>query len=221
MIRYLYEFIGTFFLVLTVGMTVLHPEGVGSMAPLAIGSVLAVMVYAGAHISGAHYNPAVSLALFIRKRLILYDLIIYCTVQLIAAVLAAYVTLYFKGFPASVPLNPDTLKAVLAEFLFTFALCYVILNVATARATRGNSFYGFAIGFTVVAGAYAVGVISGGAFNPAVALGITLMDLSKWSNFWVFLVGNLLGALAAALTFQFAHPFEDNEKTIHVDVLLE
>lgn len=204
--KYIYEFIGTFFLVLTVGMTVLEPGSAGLMAPLAIGSALAVMVFAGGHISGGHYNPAVSLAVFLRKQLTSRNLVLYWIAQLAAGALAAYVTIYLKGGLAPKPLEPDHLKALLAEFLFTFALCYVVLNVATAKATAGNSYFGWAIGFTVLAGAYAVGTISSGAFNPAVALGITILNLSHWSNIWIFLVGNLLGGAFAAWIFNAAHP---------------
>lgn len=196
--KYLYEFIGTFFLVLTVGMTVLNPNGAALWAPLAIGGVLAAMVYAGGHLSGGHYNPAVSLAAYLRNKLSQNDLFLYWAAQLGAGVLAALTTIYLKGAPAAAPLEPDHLKALLAEFLFTFALCYVVLNTATTRATAGNSYFGWAIGLTVLAGAYAVGAISSGAFNPAVALGITIMNLSHWSNLWIFLVGNLLGGAAAA-----------------------
>lgn len=205
--KYLYEFIGTFFLVLTVGMTVLDPHSSPIMAPLAIGSALAVMVYAGGHISGGHYNPAVSLAVFIRGKLDAKDLILYWIVQLAAGALAAFAALYFKESSQS-PIQLDPLKAILAEFIFTFALCYVVLNTATSKATSGNSYFGFAIGFTVLAGAYAVGAISGGAFNPAVALGITFMNLSIWSNLWIFLVGNLAGGAVAALVFKAAHTDE-------------
>ncbi len=203
--KYVYEFIGTFFLVLTVGMTVINPNGVGNLAPLAIGSVLAVMVYAGGHVSGGHYNPAVSLAVFLRGLLSSKDLLLYWIAQLVAGVVAGYLTIYLKGAPQETPLNMETLKAFIAEFLFTFALCYVVLNTATARETSGNSYFGFAIGFTVLVGAYAVGAISGGAFNPAVALGITVMNLSIWSNLWVFILANLLGGAAAALIFKAAH----------------
>ncbi len=206
--KYVYEFIGAFFLVLTIGMTVLGPNGAGPLAPLAIGSVLAVMVYAGGHVSGGHYNPAVTFAIFLRRKISLLDLGLYWIAQCIAAVAAAYVALYFKGASAESALDLDPVKGLLAEFLFTFALCYVVLNVATSNATKGNSFYGFAIGFIVLAGAYSVGAISGGAFNPAVALGISLMNLSLWSNLWVFFVGNFLGAVLAALVFKAAHPQE-------------
>jgi aquaporin Z len=204
--KYVYEFIGTFFLVLTVGMTVLNPNSAGLLAPLAIGSVLAVMVFAGGHVSGGHYNPAVSLAVFLRKQLSGRDLGLYWIVQFIAGVVAAFVTVYLKGTAAVAPLEPDYLKALLSEFLFTFALCYVVLNVATAKATAGNSYFGWAIGFTVLVGAYAVGTISSGAFNPAVALGITILNLSHWSNIWIFIVGNFLGAVVAAWVFNATHP---------------
>lgn len=204
--KYLYEFIGTFFLVLTVGMTVLSPFEAGLLAPLAIGSVLAVMVFAGGHVSGGHYNPAVSLAAFLRKKLSLDDLWKYWLVQLAAGVVAALTVLYFKGAGAPAPLEPDHLKALLAEFLFAFALCYVVLNVATTRATSGNSYFGWAIGFTVLVGAYAVGAISNGAFNPAVALGITILNLSHWSNLWIYIVANLLGGAAAAFVVNAADP---------------
>lgn len=206
--KYVYEFIGTFFLVFTVGMTVLNPNGVGYLAPVAIGSALAVMVFAGAHISGGHYNPAVSLAVFLRGKLKLRHMWFYWVAQIVAGILAAFLTLYFKGSPAEMPMDPEPLKALIAEFLFTFALCFVVLNVATAKETKGNAFYGFAIGFTVLVGAYAVGAISGAAFNPAVAIGITIMNLSIWANFWILLAGSLLGGIAAAFVFNASHPSE-------------
>ena len=98
------------------------------------------------------------------------------------------------------------LPALLAEFVFTFALCFVVLNVATTEETEGNSYFGFAIGFTVLVGAYAVGSISGGAFNPAVAVGITVMGLSAVANIWIFLVANLLGGAVAAVVFKVVNP---------------
>lgn len=204
--KYIYEFIGTFFLVLTVGLTALEPHSVGLWAPLAIGSILGVMVFAGGHISGGHYNPAVSLAVFLRKLLTFHDLIFYWISQLAAGIIAALITIYFKGGQSSTPLEMDTLKALLGEFLFTFALCYVVLNVATARETIANSYFGWAIGFTVLAGAYAIGTISSAAFNPAVALGVTILNLSHWSHLWIYIVANLLGGAAAAWVFNAAHP---------------
>lgn len=207
--KYVYEFIGTFFLVFTVGMVAAEPHNVGLWAPLAIGSILAVMVFAGGHISGGHYNPAVSLAVFLRKKLSGSELGLYWISQLIAGIVAALLTIYFKdGIKASGPADLNVIKALIIEFLFTFALCFVVLNVATARATAGNSYFGWAIGFTVLVGAYAVGSISSAAFNPAVALGVTILNLSQWSHLWIYIVANLLGAVVAALVFNAAHTEE-------------
>lgn len=206
--KFIYEFIGTFFLMLTIGMTVVNTTSPEFWAPVAIGAILAVMVFAGGHISGAHYNPAVSLAVFLRKKISWEVMLQYWLAQLAGAVLAALITLYLKGAPSAAPLHPDVLKALLAEFLFTFALCFVILNVATVKATNGNAYFGWAIGFTVLAGAYAVGAVSGGAFNPAVAVGISILNLSVWSNLWIFLVANFLGAAAAAVVVNKTHQAE-------------
>ncbi len=165
------EFIGTFFLVFTVGMVVIEP-GAGALAPLAIGSVLAVMVYAGGHISGGHYNPAVTLGVLLRGKATVVDAVGYWVIQAAAAIVAAAVVIVMKpAIPEAATSGLDVVPALLAEFLFTFALVYVVLNVATAKGTEGNSYFGFAIGFTVMVGAFAVGPISGGAFNPAVMLG--------------------------------------------------
>lgn len=203
--KLLYEFIGTFFLMFTIGMVVLDPGSIALWAPLAIGSILAVMVFAGGHLSGGHYNPAISLAVFLRKKLSFNQLLSYWGAQLVAAVVAALLTLYMKDHHYGTPIELHPVKALIAEFLFTFALGFVVLNVATARATNGNSYFGWAIGFTVLAGAYAVGTVSGAAFNPAVALGVTILNLSHWSNLWIFIVANLLGAAAAAGVFNAAH----------------
>ncbi len=200
--KYLVEAIGTFFLVFTIGSVVL-PPGVGPLAPLAIGASLMVMIYAGGHVSGGHFNPAVSLAVWMRGKLTTTDLVPYWIVQIAAAAVAAWVVHFFKPPEFFVaPLTIGWKAALLAEFLFTFALAWVVLNTATAKGTAGNSFYGLAIGMTVMTGAYAVGGVSGGAFNPAVAVGITLMGLQTWSNFWIFLVGNFGGAAVAALTYR-------------------
>lgn len=204
--KYLVEFIGTFFLVATIGFVVLKPGDAGALAPLAIGAALMVMVFAGGHVSGAHYNPAVTLAVFIRGKCPASDVVPYWVAQALGAAAAACVVLFVKGFPLVTAGSPDVARALLVEFLYTFALCYVVLNVATAKATSGNSFYGIAIAFTVIAGAYSVGSVSGGAFNPAVALGVTMMGLSALSNIWIFLVANFAGALVAALAFKFINP---------------
>jgi len=203
--KYLTEFIGTFFLVATIGFTVIAP-GAGDMAPLAIGAALMVMIFAGGHVSGAHYNPAVTLAVFLRGRCPAADVVGYWVAQLVGAAAAAAIVLFMKGNPTVTPLQPDVTRALVAEFLYTFALCYVVLNVATAKGTSGNPTYGLAIGFTVLTGAYAVGGVSGGAFNPAVALGITMMGLSAVANIWIFLVANFAGGAAAAMVFKAVNP---------------
>ena len=198
--KYAVEFIGTFFLVFTVGMVSIDP-GAGALAPLAIGSALAVMIYAGGHISGGHYNPAVTLAVWLRGKVSRGDALAYMTAQILAGAAAALVVLYLKDNSAT-SAAIESGPALVAEFLFTFALAFVVLNVATAKSTEGNSYFGFAIGFTVLVGAYAVGPVSGGVFNPAVAVGITIMGLSELSNIWIYLVATLLGGAAAALAFK-------------------
>ena len=203
--KYLVEFIGTFFLVLTVGMTVIEP-GAGSLAPLAIGSALMIMVYAGGHVSGGHYNPAVTTAVWLRGRCPAADVPGYMISQLLGGGAAALLALYLKGNPVVTPKEIDVFPALVAELVGTFALAYVVLNVATAKATSGNSYYGLAIGFTVTVMAFALGGISGGAFNPAVAVGITVMHLAKTTDLWVYLVANLAAGALAAAAFKLINP---------------
>lgn len=205
--RYIVEFIGTFFLVLVIGLTVIEP-GAGSFAPLAIGCTLMIMVYAGGPISGGHYNPAVTLGVWMRGKCETKDVAPYMAMQILGAAFAALIVGFQKGNPALTPMVPDVPKALLNEFLFTFALVYVVLNTATSKKSSGNSYFGLAIGFTVVVGALAGGSISGGAYNPAVATGITMMGLSSLSNIWIFLVGNFSGAAAAAAIYKIANPDE-------------
>ena len=203
--KYVVEFIGTFFLVLTVGCTVIGSP-IGALAPLAIGSALMVMVYAGGHISGGHFNPAVTLGVWLRGKCDSKDVAPYVISQFIGAVLAALVAKLFKAGIAVTPLQPVARTALLAEFLFTFALVFVVLNTATAKGTAGNSFYGLAIGFTVMVGAFSVGNMTGGAFNPAVALGLPVLGLSTWSNLWIYLVADFLGGAVAAGAFRAVNP---------------
>lgn len=202
--KYLVEFIGTFFLVFTVGATVI-PPGAGDLAPLAIGAALMVMVFAGGHVSGGHFNPAVTLSVWLRGGCDQRDVVPYWVAQLAAAAVAAWIITFFKRH-GDIQVMPIGIKAaLLAEFLFTFALCWVVLNTTTAKGTMGNRFYGLAIGMTVMAGAFAVGNVSGGAFNPAVALGITLMGLSAWAHYWVYLVSEVAGAVASVVAFKLVH----------------
>ncbi len=203
--KYIAEFIGTFFLVLTVGCTVI-PGAPGVIAPFAIGAVLMVMVFAGGHISGAHFNPAVTLAVFVRGRFNARDVLPYWIAQVAAGVAAAFVAMFLVG-KSGTPMEIANLpQAFVGEFLFTFALAYVVLNCATAKGTLDNSFYGLAIGMTVMVGAFSVGAISGGAFNPAVAVGIAMMKLVNFSQIWIHIGANLTGALVAALAFKLLNP---------------
>jgi len=203
--KYLVEFIGTFFLVLTVGMTVVAP-GAGALAPLAIGSALMIMVYAGGHVSGGHYNPAVTLAVWLRGRCATSDVPFYLVAQILGAWVAATGVICLKGHPTVTPMEIKIVPALIAELVGAFALCYVVLNVATAKATAGNSNYGLAIGFTVMTMAFALGGISGGAFNPAVAVGITRMHLVDSANLWLYFTANLGAGALAALVFKFVNP---------------
>src|SRR5215472_3081214 len=204
--KYVTEFIGTFGLVFTVGTAVLTDA---AFAPLAIAAVLMVLVYAGGHISGAHYNPAISLGVFLRGGLSRSEMGLYWIAQLVAAFLAAWLA-RFTANPARVPTfsisgGHAIVAALLAEFVFTFALVYVMLNVAT-RKDQPNNYFGLAIGFTVGAGAFAVSSVSGAAFNPAVAFGGMLMGLLGWSNLWIYLLAEVVGAAVAAITFRYLNP---------------
>ena len=207
--RYVTELVGTFFLVFTIGLTAMNGT---PMAPIAIGSVLMAMVYMGGHISGAHYNPAVSVAILIRGKMEIRDLVPYVLSQISGAILASLAVMLIVGdtfAPAPAP-EAGLVVVLLAEALFTFALSLVVLNVATDDATADNSFYGLAIGFTVMAGAFAVGGISGGVFNPAVGSGPILVDAlmgdGAFDQLWIYWVGPLLGAVAAAGVFDLQHP---------------
>ncbi len=200
--KYIVEFIGTFFLVLTVGMAS------GTLAPLAIGSALMVMVFAGGHISGAHYNPAVTLGVWMRGKIGGGEVAGYMIAQVLGGVIAALIA-GFLGGGGETPKEIATVPSILGEFLGTFALVYVVLHTATAKGTAGNSFYGLAIGFTVMVMAVALGGISGGAFNPAVAVGASVMQMFAWPNIWVYLLGCFAGGAVAALVFKTVNDDDD------------
>ena len=200
------ELIGTFFLVFTVGAAV---RSGSSLAPLAIGAVLMVMIYAGGHISGGHYNPAVTMAALVRGRIGGGEAVGYWVAQFVAGVLAALVVrgVVAPGSASTLNLSGSAMGAAfVVELLFTFALAYVVLNVATSKDQPGNGFFGLAIGFTVAAGAFAVGGISGGVFNPAVALGGASAGLFAWSTIWVYLLVELGAGIAAGLAFLALNP---------------
>jgi aquaporin Z len=202
--RYAAEFIGTFFLVLTVGAVSVTQN---PLAPLAIGGVLAAMIFAGGHVSGGHFNPAVTIAVLLRGRMAGRDVLPYVGAQLLGGAAAAGMARLVLPAAPSTPFSTSALGAAFTvELLVTFALAYVVLNVATSRSHRDNSFYGVAIGLTVLAGAVAFGGISGGAFNPAVGLGTAIAGLTAWSMLWVYLLPTMLGGALAALAFRLIHP---------------
>ncbi|MGH7551117.1 MAG: MIP/aquaporin family protein [Gemmatimonadota bacterium] len=207
--KLLTELIGTFFLVLTIGLTVIVES---PLAPLAIGSALMVMVYMGGHISGAHYNPAVTLAIWARGAMPAREVGPYWIAQLLGSFLAAVATwaITWETFAPAPGDTATVLGAFLVEILFTLALGLVVLETATAPETKGNSFYGLAIGFTVAVGAFAGGGISGGAFNPAVGLGPILFDGlaagGTLSNAWLYVVAPVLGGLIAAGVYRIQRP---------------
>lgn len=199
--KYLVELIGTFFLVLVIGL---------SGSPLAIGSVLMVMIYMGGHVSGAHYNPAVTLAILLQKKIDTKDAGMYMVFQVMGSIVAALVAFFITGHTFAPSPNPSatTIAALLVEIIFTFALVSVILNVAVSKATSGNNYFGLAIGFTVLAAAFAGGGVSGGAYNPAVGFGPCLIDTliggnGSLSNVWLYFVGPIIGAGIASAVFNF------------------
>jgi aquaporin Z len=197
--KLLAEFIGTFFLVFTIAF---------SGNPIAIGVVLMVMVYATGSISGGMLNPAVSLGVFLRGKLPGRELIPYMISQVAASLAAGGLfVLYNHGMGTPKPV-PELLPTMGVEFLFAFALVFMVLMVATSSRTEGNSYFGFAIGGTVLAGALAVGNISGGAFNPAVAMSLPLLGVCPWSFLWVYMVSTLAGGFVAAYAFKFLLPDE-------------
>jgi len=194
--KYIVELLGTMFLVFAVGNAVISNN---PLAAIAIGLMLMVMIFAGGHISGGHFNPAVTVAVWLRGKCDKKDVIPYILCQIVGAVIAAVVVKFLRG-AGSGGAEFVLGKVIVAELLGTFALAWVVLNVATAKGTSGNSFYGAAIGMTVTAGAFAVGDISGAVFNPAVAIGAVGMGLIKVKFLWVYLVvGPVAGAIAAKL----------------------
>ena len=198
--KLLTELVGSFVFMTVIALA----GGIGQLAPLAIGLALCAMVYMGGHVSGAHYNPAVSFAMLLRRVIDARTMASYWGAQVLAAVVAFTVGYMLTGRAAGVHPGAGVswLSALAAELIFSAALVTVILNVAATRATAGNSFYGIAIGFTVAAGAFAVGPISGAAFNPAVGIGATvagaLFGHGSWSDLWLYVVGPFTGAAIAA-----------------------
>ncbi|MBI5865209.1 MAG: aquaporin [Planctomycetes bacterium] len=206
MSKYLTEFVGAFFLIFVIALA-----GGAPLGALAIGSVLMTMVYMGGHISGGHYNPAVTLAVFLRGKCPLADLVWYVVCQVLGAIAAAFIAYQITGASSGIAPGQKVtiLHALVIEALFAFALALVVLNTATAKGTANNSFYGLAIGMTVFAGAVSGGSISGGAFNPAVGCGLSIVHSivggGSLAHMWLYIVGPLAGGVLAALVFRAQH----------------
>eukprot|EP00759_Apiculatamorpha_spiralis_P053636 PhF_6_TR6282/c0_g1_i1/m.9513 len=211
------EALGTFMFVLTIGLAV---ENAGGMAPLAIGMMLGTLVFAFGYISGGHFNPAVTLGVMClgpEKGIEWKKGIMYIICQTLGGIGGALFSLGLTEnvtkFPAPEP-NPNgadhgkyAIKAIIAEFIFTFILVSVVLNVACSRQ-KDNNFYGIAIGFTVTSAAWSVGGISGGGFNPAVSFGLQLVkcffgNCEAFAWFWLYWGAPLGAGLVAALLFKF------------------
>jgi aquaporin Z len=198
--RYAVEFVGTFFVVLTI-VTCVGARAV--LAPLAIGGMLAALIYAGRQLSGAHYNPAVTLAVWIRGSFETREIRAYALAQIFGAVLGGATGRLLAGPTTAQPFSVSGGKvaaALVAETLVTFVVAYVVLHV------DGDPFQGLAIGFTVMAGGIAVGTISGGIFNPAVALGVATAHLAAWPMLGIYLLADLTGGALAALAFRALNP---------------
>jgi aquaporin Z len=208
--KYLTELIGTFFFVLSV-VTCANNPSIAPMAPFAIGTMLMVMIYAGGHISGGHYNPAVTLAIFMRGKIASAEVAPYMIAQAVGAVIAAFIGTFMHRSVGGLEITTvpnQALPALFGELLGTFALCYVVLNVATARSNAGNPYFGLAIGFTVTACAYSLGGLSGGAFNPAIAIGICTAGMKSWPDIWIYIIGGFGGAAIAATVFSITYDQE-------------
>ncbi|CAG0977896.1 putative glycerol uptake facilitator protein [Phycisphaerales bacterium] len=212
--KYLTEFVGTCFLVLIIGCSV---HSAGNLAPLPIGIGLACLIYMGGPVSGGHFNPAVTLGALLCRKIDFKDAVRYWVVQVLGGIAGAFLAcaIMRKSFaPAPAPTAP-IIAILLAESAFTFMLVLVVLNTATVKKVAGNSYFGAAIGLTITVGAFSVGAVSGGAFNPAVGIGPTIahaaLDQGGFANLWYYLVGPLAGAVIAAGFFKIQHPGEKSE----------
>ena len=205
--KYITEFIGTFFLVFAIGNVIFEP-GIGIMGPIAVGCTLLGVIYAGGHISKAHYNPAITLAFLLRRGMDRKDLPGYLIAEITGAAAAMLTCMYLYDFPSPTQLPLEIGPTLIVEFLGTFMLAFVIMNVATAKALTNNGFYGLAIACTVVGLAYSVGAISGASFNPAVSVALVINGMLDIPNFILHLIPQCVGGAAAAYTYLYLVPDE-------------
>ena len=198
------EFIGTFFLTLPICLAVVFGTVDSEFAPFAIASTLMVMIYAGGHVSGAHYNPAVTVAIYLRGSCEKSDIAPYIASQIAAATMAAVIAseVFMPGESGGEEMVMEAVPALAAELVFTFALAYVILNVATSESTEGNGYYGAAIALVVLAGALTVGSISGASFNPAVSVSLIVAGGLGVADSWIHFAPQIAGGALAAFVFK-------------------
>eukprot|EP00933_Yihiella_yeosuensis_P030625 TRINITY_DN2423_c1_g1_i1.p1 TRINITY_DN2423_c1_g1~~TRINITY_DN2423_c1_g1_i1.p1 ORF type:complete len:451 (-),score=106.37 TRINITY_DN2423_c1_g1_i1:64-1416(-) len=221
------EFVGTYLLILTVGCCVLG--GAGIWAGIAIASVLMVSIYSLGGISGANFNPAVSFSLALSKQMggpgmSWSDASKYMATQAAAGVLAGltYVAIFQKSFNLTPGKGFGWLNSCLAELLYTFMLCFVVLNVAAAKknSIEKGQYYGIAIGFVIIAGAYGAGAISGGCFNPAVALGVDAASaMLGFGNCFAWIVAEIIGAALATVAFKVVRPEDFGEPSSDISII--
>lgn len=199
------EFAGTFFLVLTVGIVAATLQGYPGAMIICI--VLSVLIFAGAGISGAHYNPAVTLACLLNKRLGRGAAAGYIIAQCTGAIAAAFVVAFFIGnkLPVAASALPGNTKALLAELSGTFILIYVGLNASTAKGRKGNMFYGLSVGLTVLVMIYAIGAISGSILNPALAIGMSIMKFTSFTDIWIYMIGCFSAGILGAIVYRLIH----------------
>ncbi len=205
--KYIIEFIGTFFLVLTYCMGIFGKVST-DLHPLAMGVMLMALTYSMGYISGGQFNPAISLAVFLRGKIHLKEMGFYIVAQCLGAVAAAFaVALLISAKPPVQPIiTPiyfSMVPALMAELLGIFGFTWIVLNVATSKSLEGNSFYGMTIGFALAGLMYSLGSVSGSAFNPAIMIAACVAKLSLWNNLWIYLVGGFGGAALATLAYKY------------------
>jgi len=204
------EAIGTFFLLLTIAMLVLGAADAGEHAvlviPVGIGLVLTALVFAFGPISGAHFNPAVTIGLYLAGRCPKAHVAPYLVAECIGATAAAFVALQLRTVHDAA-FEPAHAAGFAAEAIWTFLLVCVILQI-TSKRNSNNQWFGIVVGTTVAAGAYVMGPDSGAAFNPAVYLGLALDGVLAWSDWWIYIGGPILGGCLAAAVQQIIEPSE-------------
>lgn len=196
------EFMGAFFIMFAIAFC---------GHPLAIGLIYMAMIFVASNISGAHFNPAVSLAMWIRGVLPTKQLPYYMIAQTLGATAAAALFFALSGTPFAwdIPATANIFVMCLPEFILTSLFCLVILVVTTSREFQAIRYYGFAQGLTLVA----LASFGSGFFNPAVALGAllvrgiaTMCILSLWKLALVYVCAPLLAGVAAAYKFKWLYP---------------